>query len=128
MRGDPIVDGRLTMAEVLREWELNADLVTLSACETALGQRIRGEGFLGLAHAFFRAGARSVVVSLWQVDDRVTSALMRQFYAELAKGTPKSDALRAAKLWLRDELSASDSKNTAAPFYWAPFVLIGLPD
>ena len=66
-------DGRLTAAEVLRDWKLDADLVTLSACETALGKFSGGEGFVGFSQALFVAGARCVLLSNWKVDDQVTA-------------------------------------------------------
>jgi CHAT domain-containing protein len=100
-------DGRLTAAE-MRRWKLDAELVTLSACETGLGERLGGEGYLGFAQALFTAGARSVVLSLWPVDDPSTALLMTRFYenvlgkrAGLAMPLPKAEALREAKQWLR---------------------------
>ncbi len=80
--GTRIYDGLLTAQEIVREWELGADLVTLSACETGLGKRLVGEGYIGFAHAFLQAGARSLIVSLWKVEDRATSLLMRRFYED----------------------------------------------
>jgi tetratricopeptide (TPR) repeat protein len=99
-------DGKLTAAE-MRRWKLDADLVTLSACETGLGERLGGEGYLGFAQALIPAGARSLVVSLWQVDDEATALLMQRFYQNLLgqRGQPplpKAEALREAKRWLRD--------------------------
>jgi tetratricopeptide (TPR) repeat protein len=100
-------DGRLTAAE-MRRWKLDAELVTLSACETGLGERLGGEGYLGFPQALFTAGARSVVLSLWPVDDPSTALLMTRFYqnvlgkrAGLAQRLPKAEALREAKQWLR---------------------------
>jgi CHAT domain-containing protein len=102
---------------------MNADLVVLSACETGLGRMVRGEGVLGLPRAFFYAGARSVLVSLWSVSDRSTAQLMTTFYESLiGKGETTSEALSNAKETLRKK------SNTAHPFYWAPFVLIGPPE
>jgi hypothetical protein len=106
--GKPVYDGRLTAEEVLSKWQLDADLVTLSACQTALGKHERGEGFLGFAQAFILAGSRSVVLSLWKVDDGATALLMQRFYANLLgkrhglkKPLPKAEALAEAKSWLR---------------------------
>jgi hypothetical protein len=106
--GKPVYDGRLTAEEVLSKWKLDADLVTLSACQTALGKYERGEGFLGFAQAFILAGSRSVVLSLWKVDDGATALLMQRFYANLLgkrdglkKPLPKAEALAEAKRWLR---------------------------
>jgi CHAT domain-containing protein len=99
---------------------LAAELVTLSACETGVGRLERGEGVMGLTRAFLVAGARSVIVSLWPVNDRSTATLMETFYRQLlAKGRPRDEALAEARraLMKRDE--------TRSPFYWAPFVLVG---
>jgi hypothetical protein len=79
----PVYDGRLTVDEIQRTWELKAELVTLSACETARGQYAGGEGFIGFTQALLMSGARSVCLSLWKVDDTATALLMRRFYANL---------------------------------------------
>ena len=100
---------------------MRADLVVLSACETALGRELRGEGIVGLTRAFLHAGAASVPASLWQVADRSTADLTLAFYRHLARSPGKGEALRQAKL----ELIAG--KRFAHPFYWAPFVLSGEP-
>jgi hypothetical protein len=112
-------DGRLTAAE-MRRWKLDAELVTLSACETGLGERLGGEGYLGFAQALFTAGARSVVLSLWPVDDPSTALLMSRFYqnvlgkrAGLAKPLSKAEALREAKQWLR-QLPRAECDRLAA--------------
>ncbi len=76
----PAYDGILTAGEVLGTWKLKAELVTLSACHSGLGRPSGGEGHVGFAQAFFLAGARSLIVSLWEVDDRATSLLMTRFY------------------------------------------------
>ena len=70
MAGARVFDGLLTVREILQEWRLDADLVTLSGCQTALGREIPGEGHMGLAYGFLLAGARSLLVSLWQVEDQ----------------------------------------------------------
>ncbi len=100
--------------------ELSAELTVLSACQTALGKEIKGEGLVGLAHGFMAAGSKSVVASLWKVDDRATAVLMADFYESvLQKGLPPAAALRAAKLkMMRD-------KKWSAPYYWAGFELQG---
>ncbi len=107
--GKPIPDGRLTAEEVLRRWNLNCDLVTLSACETALGKYERGEGFVGFAQALVLSGSRSVCLSLWKVNDTATTLLMERFYQNLLgkregldKPMTKADALAEAKVWLRN--------------------------
>ncbi|HEX3130807.1 MAG TPA: CHAT domain-containing tetratricopeptide repeat protein [Thermoanaerobaculia bacterium] len=111
--------GDLLSHEVYR-LRLPADLVVLSACRTALGKEIRGEGLVGLTRGFFQAGARSVVVSLWEVEDRATAELMLRFYREmLEKGRPPAAALRAAQDSLRKE------PGWEAPYFWAGFVLQG---
>ena len=136
-RGEQIIDGLITAEEVLREWHINADLVTLSACESGLGKEVGGEGTVGFAHAFFQAGARSVLVSLWRVDDRATSLLMRRFYENVTGayddsragrvGAPmsKAGALREATSWLRGYRTKDGEMRYAHPFYWSPFVLVG---
>lgn len=113
-------DGYLFAGEIYN-LTLNADLVTLSACETGLGKISKGEGVIGLSRALVYAGARNIIVSFWSVADESTSALMKNFYARLLdnpKGTLSED-LRQAKL----KLIADDTY--ASPYYWAPFVLIG---
>lgn len=100
--------------------DLSADLTVLSACQTGLGKEIKGEGLVGLAHGFMAAGSKSVVASLWKVDDRATAALMADFYeAMLDKGMTPAAALRSAKLKMMQE------KTWRAPYYWAGFVLQG---
>ena len=101
--GKPYYDGRLTAAQMAR-WRLDADLVTLSACQTALGRHAGGEGYLGFSQALLLAGARSLVLSLWKVDDTATALLMSRFYQnlldkrdELKAPMPKAAALVEAK-------------------------------
>jgi CHAT domain-containing protein/tetratricopeptide (TPR) repeat protein len=100
--------------------DLSAELTVLSACQTALGKEIKGEGLVGLTHSFMSAGSKTVVASLWKVDDRATAVLMAEFYdGILQKGMTPSAALRSAKLkMMRD-------KQWNAPYYWAGFVLQG---
>jgi len=100
--------------------EFPADLVVLSACETGVGELIKGEGIVSLARGFAYAGASSIVTSLWRVRDNSTSEFMKLFYANLKKGDRKSEALRSAKLEFIDS-----NPKYAHPFYWAPFVGIG---
>ncbi|MFZ5973196.1 MAG: CHAT domain-containing protein [Bacteroidota bacterium] len=111
-------DGMLYTGEIL-ELDLKADLVTLSACETALGKRIEGEGVRGLTSAFLVAGARTVVVSLWKVADESTAIFMVEFYNQLLTGKSKSQALKAARKKLMADARYSH------PYYWAPFVQVG---
>lgn len=110
-------DGLLQAFEIF-DLSLDAELVVLSGCETALGPELSGEGLLGLTRAFFYAGAEQVVISLWPVEDRSTRELMTTFYRRLRSTTP-ADALREAKL----ELAATPGFEH--PFYWAPFVIVG---
>jgi CHAT domain-containing protein len=99
---------------------LDADVAVLSACETALGRDIRGEGLVGLTQGFMYAGARSVVASLWQAPDRATAELMTRLYRHLLQGELRpADALRRAQL----ELAAE--RRFADPYFWSGFVLIG---
>jgi CHAT domain-containing protein len=113
-------DGYLRLNEIFH-LKMNADLAVLSACETALGKEIRGEGMVGLTRAFFYAGAQSVIASLWMVNDQSTALLMEDLHARHIKGEDASTALRRAKLGL---LRGSDSRFRH-PFFWAPFVLVG---
>ena len=101
-------DGRLSVREIQHGWDLKAELVTLSACETALGRDQGGEGFVGFTQALLMSGTRSVCLSLWKVDDTATALLMQRFYANLLgrrpglnPPMPKAEALREAKAWLR---------------------------
>jgi CHAT domain-containing protein len=126
VRGERIYDGRLTVQEILQEWKLDADLVTLSACETGLGQDVQGEGLVGFAHAFLQAGARSLLVSLWKVDDKATSLLMTRFYGNLwQEKMPKAAALREAKQWLRGYEDEPGHRPYDHPYFWSAFILIG---
>jgi CHAT domain-containing protein len=111
-------DGFLQMREIFN-LRMNADLVTLSACDTGLGQLIRGEGIVGLNRAFFFAGANAVLMSLWAVHDEASSQLMERFYYHLKKGTSISNALRSAKIEM------IGSRNLSHPYYWAGFVISG---
>ncbi len=113
-------DGFLQTYEVF-DMKLNADLVVLSACNTALGKLSKGEGLIGISRAFLYAGVPGMVVSLWSVDDEATSIIMSNFYGHLKEGLCKNEALRLAKIDYLNE-STSIKKD---PFYWAPFILIG---
>jgi CHAT domain-containing protein len=117
-RGAP-QNGYLRLHDIYN-MRLDADLVVLSACQTALGKEIKGEGLIGLARAFMYAGAPRVVASLWEVSDRVTAELMKKFYRGLLQeGLRPAAALRAAQL----EMS-QDSRWTS-PYFWAGFVMQG---
>jgi tetratricopeptide (TPR) repeat protein len=123
LAGKPIYDGRLTAEEMLRSWNLEAELVTLSACQTALGKYEKGEGFVGFAQTLILCGSRSVCLSLWQVDDAATALLMQRFYANLLgkreglkAPLPKAEALAEAKRWLRT-LPREQALKQAAALY-----------
>lgn len=112
-------DGFLRLHEIYN-LRLPVEVVVLSACQTALGKEVRGEGLIGLTRGFMYAGAPRVAASLWQVDDLATAELMKRFYRSMLKeGLRPAAALRAAQLGLRQE------KRYAAPFYWGAFVLQG---
>lgn len=114
-------NGLLHAWEILEEVRLDADLVTLSACSSGLGQEMGGEGLIGLTRAFQYAGARSVLASLWNVSDDSTAELMERFYAQLARGIPKDEALRRAQV----ELLGEKGGRWAHPYHWAAFELAG---
>jgi CHAT domain-containing protein len=139
LSGGPFYDGLLTAGEIMRDWKLDADLVTLSGCRTGLGYRVPGEGYLGLAHAFFQAGSRSMLVSLWDVEDRATALLMHRFYENMTgsfegaraglrgRAMGKAEALREAKSWLRELPDDAGALPYAHPAFWSAFVLVGEP-
>ena len=124
----------------------DADLVTLSACQAGLGETVRGEGMAGLTRAFLHAGAPSVLVSLWSVNELTTAHLMKEFYTRLREGLSKAEALRGARSAMAGKKTdlgplergggkadappaKSDRRLDAShPFYWAAFVLAGSPD
>jgi tetratricopeptide (TPR) repeat protein len=109
----------LSVDDILSCPRLDAALVTLSACESARGEFVRGEGVIGLPWAFLHRGARSVLATQWTVYDERCCRLMESFYARWKGGESKAEALREAKLEL---MSAPDS---ADPYYWAPYMLVG---
>jgi len=110
-------DGHLTLPEIF-SLSLNANLVTLSACQTGLGKLTAGDEMTGLSRAFLYAGSRSVIVSLWSVADEPTSALMVQFYKNLGSCSTAEALAKAER---------SVMNKWPQPFYWAPFQLIGNP-
>jgi CHAT domain-containing protein len=150
-------DGFLQLAEIFN-LRLDADLVTLSACQAGLGETVRGEGLAILTRAFLHAGAPSVLVSLWSVNELTTAHLMKDFYARLREGFSTAEALRGARsamaekkidlgplerrLREREAAAARDEKadtpptakkggrrvDASHPFYWAAFVLVGSPE
>jgi CHAT domain-containing protein/Flp pilus assembly protein TadD len=114
-RGD---DGRLEVQEIFG-LDLNASLVVLSACETALGTLSRGDELTGLTRAFIYAGTPSVITTLWKVNDRASYELMGEFYRQLKAGRDKAEALRQAQL--------ATLAKYPHPYYWAAYQLTGEP-
>ena len=119
---DSIEDGLLHTYE-LYNMQLNADLVTLSACNTGVGKYYKGEGIVSLARGFMYAGVPNVMMSLWSVADRPTKDIMQYFYEELGTGTPYASALHKAKLRY---LEKADNL-TSDPYYWGAFIYLGQP-
>jgi tetratricopeptide (TPR) repeat protein len=121
LSGKQPLDGRLTVRKILQKWQLDADLVVLSACQTGLGKFTQGEGMLGFTQALLQKGARSVVLSRWKVDDAATALLMERFYRNLLgkrdglkEGMKRAEALQEAKTWLRNLSRAEAEKHLAA--------------
>ncbi len=132
------VDGGNSQNGILQAWEISeqvrmdADLVVLAACDSAMGRELRGEGLLSLARSFQYAGARSVMASLWKISDRTTAELMVRFYKHLKEGKPKDEALRAAQMELirgpiqvKNEKGEIEEIDASAPYYWAAFQIYG---
>lgn len=113
------VDGFVSLGDIYR-LRAPVDLVVLSACQTAVGRGLRGEGLIGLTRGFMYAGASGVVASLWKVDDKVTAQLMRHFYANMLEGgMGPAAALRAAQNTIRSQ------PQWSSPYYWAGFTFHG---
>ncbi len=120
-------DDGLLMGYEIAEMGLDCDLVTLSACETGRGKIVPGEGVLGLPRLFFKAGAQSVLMSHWKVDDKFTFLLMQRFYTYyLKQGLNKNEALNKAKREIFSNKQSINS-NYQHPIYWASFTLYGNP-
>lgn len=117
---DPEHDGYLHVYEIY-ELELGAQLAVLTACESGGGQQVAGEGIRSLGAAFAYAGCPSMVVALWNIDEKISAGIIETFYKDLADGLPKHEALRKAKLKYLDH--AQD--ELLHPYYWAGLVLIG---
>ncbi|MGH9869751.1 MAG: CHAT domain-containing protein [Candidatus Polarisedimenticolia bacterium] len=115
-------DTILTLPEIVT-LPLDADLVVLSSCRSGEGELLGGEGMIGLTRAFLQAGARAVVMSVWNVSDQSTVDLMQTFYRGLRSGATPGAALRQAKL----EFIRSERPARREPYRWAPFVLVGAP-
>jgi CHAT domain-containing protein/tetratricopeptide (TPR) repeat protein len=119
--GETDNDGVLQAWEIFSQLKLRAELVVLSACDTARGEVVKGEGVVGLARALEYAGARSIVATQWSVaSGQSTTQLMQEFHKDLRRGEAKDEALKDAMATVR--------KEHPHPFYWAPFILLGDPD
>ncbi|MCB0647754.1 MAG: CHAT domain-containing protein [Saprospiraceae bacterium] len=117
---DSVSDGYLHTYEIFNK-PVNADLVVLSACETGVGMINRGEGIMSMAYGFMYAGAPSIVMSLWDIDEQSSAQIISHFYTYLQEGKSKSEALRLAKLDYLSEAPAS----LKDPYYWAGLVFTG---
>ena len=111
-------DGILYSEEIYN-LDFNADLIVLSACESGLGEVVKGEGIIGFTRGFMYSGARNIIVSLWRVLDKPTSELMIKLYKKILSGMSYAESLRDAKL------ETIKNGQYSAPYFWAPFVLIG---
>jgi CHAT domain-containing protein len=118
-------NGILQAWEIFERLRIDADLVVLSACETGLGKELGGEGLVGLTRAFHYAGARSVLASLWSVEDETTAVLMERFYGHLKAGRTKDAALRDAQLDLIRSAGGAARPDGSHPYHWAAFQLNG---
>jgi CHAT domain-containing protein len=118
------VENNFLQAYEISKLNLNADLVILSACETGYGKFEKGNGIASLARSFMYAGASSLVVSLWQVNDFSTAEIMKFFYQNLVEGMGKAEALREAKL----EYIKRSKGIFNHPAFWSPFIQIGASD
>jgi CHAT domain-containing protein len=112
-------DGILTAEDVTGMDLSKTELVVLSACDTALGDVLLGEGVFGLKRSFVLAGAKALVMSLWKVPDQQTKDLMLAFYSHLSQGRPRGDALRKARISIK--------KEYPNPYYWGAFICQGDP-
>ena len=110
-------DGYLTMSEVM-ELKLNAEVAALTACSTGMGKSLSGEGVMHMGRAFQYAGARSVLMSLWSVEEESTTLLAERFFAYLKEGKGNLDALRLARMDVR-------KAGYEHPYFWAPFIMVG---
>jgi len=119
--GETNNDGALQAWEIFSQLKLRAELVVMSACDTARGEVVKGEGVVGLTRALEYAGARSIVATQWSVaSGGSTTQLMEEFHQRLRRGEAKDEALKEAMAAVR--------KKYPHPFYWAPFILLGDPD
>ncbi|MEO7658856.1 MAG: CHAT domain-containing protein, partial [Pyrinomonadaceae bacterium] len=117
--GEP-QDGGIIRLQDVYGMRLSADIVVLSACDTGMGKEVKGEGLVSLNNAFIQAGARTVISSLWKVDDTATQVLMTEFYRTLV-----SDRLTAAAALRNAQLKMYRDPRFRSPFYWASFTAHG---
>ena len=117
----PSEDGYLRSEEI-EALDLDVDLVVLSACETAVGESFYSEGIVGLTNSFFIAGARSVISTLWPVDDQATAVFMSSFYDNINNTDSIVLALADTK---REFIKGEHGDEYKKPYYWAPFVYYG---
>lgn len=115
------INSSLTANDINRN-KMNSQLIVLSACETSKGQYLKGEGYIGLTRSFFEAGAKTVVSSLWKVDDESTAVLMEEFYRQLFNGKSVIESLR------NSQKQVSHMPRFRDPYYWAGFVVSGNGD
>jgi CHAT domain-containing protein len=115
-----VEDGILTAKEIADVDLRGLDLVVLSACQTGLGDISQGEGVFGLQRGFKKAGANSILMSLWEVNDEATQILMTQFYKNFVSGQSKRQSLQSAQRYLREYNAGQYDK----PEYWAAFILL----
>jgi CHAT domain-containing protein len=119
-RSSIVLTGSAVTLDDINNSRIDADLVVLSACRTALGQELKGEGLLGLTHGFLNAGANRVLAALWNVDDQASATFMREFYSHLLiRKAPPPQALMAAQNALKK------NPRWVHPWYWAGFALHG---
>ncbi|MDO8970542.1 MAG: CHAT domain-containing protein, partial [Saprospiraceae bacterium] len=111
-------------ARDLYTYTLNADMVVFSACKTGVGKLRRGEGIISMARAFSHAGAKSIVTTLWDVDDVASKDLLVDFYQQLQQGKTKDAALQQAKIDFLTK-NRGDGGAMMHPFFWAGFIAIG---
>jgi len=125
---DNVEDGILTAKEIADVDLRGLDLVVLSACQTGLGDIAQGEGVFGLQRGFKKAGAKSILMSLWEVDDKATQIMMTQFYRNLLSGQSKRQSLLNAQKNLREYRNANGEQCYNSPKYWAAFILLDAKD
>ena len=117
-------DGILTAQEISKLDLKGLDLVVLSACQTGLGDITQGEGVFGLQRGFKKAGAGTIIMSLWKVDDNATQMMMTQFYKNLCNGMDKHEALQMAQKSLREYKDEKGQTKYDQPLFWAGFIIL----